>query len=53
MNKKEYTQPSTKVVNIDSADIICTSTSTMSLDFGDPEEDDVPLVDSKGFIWGQ
>lgn len=53
MNKKEYIQPLIKIVYIGSSDIICTSyPSRTSLDYGDPEEDDMPTVKG-GFIWGE
>lgn len=51
MYKKEYKQPQIKVVNLDSSDIICTSTEILGR--GRVEEDDTPTPDRSGFIWGE
>lgn len=51
MIKKEYKQPSMKVVEIDSNDIICTSTSTMSLYDDEVDEEQKP-DDYRSSIWG-
>lgn len=50
MNKKEYKQPSMKVVYIENADLISTSTTTMSL--FDDEVDDSQQGDPPSSIWG-
>lgn len=51
MNKKEYKQPSMKVVYIENADLISTSTTTMSL-FDDEVDEDQAPSDERSSIWG-
>ena len=55
MYKKEYKQPQIKVVNLDSSDIICTSTEILGRGrvVVEEEDDDTPTPDRSGFIWGE
>lgn len=45
--KKEYKKPAIKVVVLENADIICTSTTGYSINYDD--EDEVPTV--RNHIW--
>lgn len=51
MNKKEYKQPSMKVIYIENADLICTSTTTMSL-FDDEVDEEQKPDDYRSSLWG-
>ena len=48
MKKKEYKMPTLKVVNLDSCDIICTSTANIGRG---PWWETEPDKDSDGYIW--
>lgn len=51
MNKKTYKQPSMKVIYIENADIICTSTTTLNL-FDDEVDEDQNPHDYRSSLWG-
>lgn len=54
MNKKEYKQPSLKVIKIDSNDIICTSPGDPSpMNLFDEEVDDSLQGSTSSDIWGK
>lgn len=51
MNKKTYKQPSMKVIEVESLDIICTSTTTLNLFNYEVDEEQKP-DDYRSSLWG-
>ena len=53
MKKKEYLQPTNRVITLKTTSLLADSDSTARLEKGEKDDPDVPERDEYGYVWAE